>query len=147
MVRLSPIVAGTWRAPEWGLDAQGLLRWMEDALALGITSFDHADIYKDLDAIKWQFSRLMNLVPGNGHLICGIDSLVVGEVLDQMKGKLHTTVETFGLSDNAKWQARDIEFSAEGTRFNVYKKTDDQRSTINPLSHVPLPRRAHTFFK
>ena len=93
--------------------------------------FDHADIYKDLDAIKWQFSRLMNLVPGNGRLICGIDSLVVGEVLDQMKGKLHTTVETFGLSDNAKWQARDIEFSAEGTRFNVYKKTDDQRSTIN----------------
>ncbi len=93
--------------------------------------FDHADIYKDLDAIKWQFSRLMNLVPGNGRLICGLDSPVVGEVLEQMKGKLHTTVETFGLSENAKWQARDIEFSAEGTRFNVYKKTDDQRSTIN----------------
>ena len=38
--------------------------------------FDHADIYKDIDAIKWQFSRLMNLVPGNGRLICGIDSPV-----------------------------------------------------------------------
>ncbi len=82
--------------------------------------FDHADIYKDLDAIKWQFSRLMNLVPGNGRLICGIDSPVVGEVLASMEGKLYTTVETFGLSDEAKWQARNIEFSAAGTSFEIY---------------------------
>lgn len=83
--------------------------------------FDHADIYKDLDAIKWQFSRLMNLVPGNGRLICGIDSPAVGEVLASMEGKLFTTVETFGLSDAAKWQARNIEFSAAGTRFEVFR--------------------------
>ncbi len=82
--------------------------------------FDHADIYKDLDAIKWQFSRLMNLVPGNGRLICGIDSPVVGDVLASMEGKLHTTVETFGLSDNAKWQARDLEFAGSGTKFKVF---------------------------
>lgn len=82
--------------------------------------FDHADIYKDLDAIKWQFSRLMNLVPGNGRLICGVDSPVVVEVLDQMKGKLFTTVETFGVGPDAKWQARDISLDADKTRFSVY---------------------------
>lgn len=82
--------------------------------------FDHADIYKDLDAIKWQFSRLMNLVPGNGRLICGIDSPVVGEVLASMQGKLYTTVETFGLSPDAKWQALDLEFAGSGTKFKVY---------------------------
>ena len=82
--------------------------------------FDHADIYKDLDAIKWQFSRLMNLVPGNGRLICGIDSPVVGEVLASMQGKLYTTVETFGLGPEAKWQARDLEFAGSGTKFKVY---------------------------
>jgi UDP-N-acetylmuramate: L-alanyl-gamma-D-glutamyl-meso-diaminopimelate ligase len=87
--------------------------------------FDHADIYKDLDAIKWQFSRLMNLVPGNGRLICGIDSPAVGEVLDFMKGKLFTTVETFGLSTDAKWQARDIAFSSEGTAFSVYREDEE----------------------
>ncbi len=81
--------------------------------------FDHADIYKDIDAIKWQFSRLMNLVPGNGHLIAGIDSPVVGEVLAQMSGKLFTRVETFGLSADAKWRAVDIEFTNDGTRFTV----------------------------
>lgn len=82
--------------------------------------FDHADIYKDLDAIKWQFSRLMNLVPGNGRLICGVDSPVVVEVLDQMKGKLFTTVETFGVGPDAKWQAREISLDADKTRFSVY---------------------------
>jgi UDP-N-acetylmuramate: L-alanyl-gamma-D-glutamyl-meso-diaminopimelate ligase len=81
--------------------------------------FDHADIYKDIDAIKWQFSRLMNLVPGNGHLIAGIDSPVVGDVLEQMSGKLFTRVETFGLSSTAKWRAVDIEFTNDGTRFTV----------------------------
>lgn len=81
--------------------------------------FDHADIYKDLDAIKWQFSRLMNLVPGNGRLICGIDSPVVGEVLRSMEGKLFTTIETFGLREDAKWRAVDIALTADGTRFTI----------------------------
>ena len=84
--------------------------------------FDHADIYKDLDAIMWQFSRLMNLVPGNGRLICGIDSPVVRDVLLSMKGKLFTEVETFGLSDDAKWQARNLEFTGEKTRFTVFRE-------------------------
>lgn len=44
-LQLSPIVAGLWRLHEWGLDTAGTVRWIEDALALGITSFDHADIY------------------------------------------------------------------------------------------------------
>ncbi len=42
---LSPIVAGMWRLREWKFDTLALVRWIEEALALGITSFDHADIY------------------------------------------------------------------------------------------------------
>ncbi len=109
------------------------MSYLPEIAIIGNIEFDHADIYKDLDAIKWQFSRLMNLVPGNGRLICGIDSPVVGEVLASMEGKLFTQVETFGLNEEAKWQARDIEFTAEGTRFNVYKRSDenyDQKSKI-----------------
>ena len=97
------------------------MSYMPEIAIVNNIEFDHADIYKDLDAIKWQFSRLMNLVPGNGRLICGIDSPVVGEVLASMEGKLYTTVETFGLSDDAKWQARDLEFAGSGTKFKVYR--------------------------
>ena len=98
------------------------MSYLPEIAIVGNIEFDHADIYKDLDAIKWQFSRLMNLVPGNGRLICGTDSPVVVEVLESMSGKLHTTVETYGLSDPAKWQARDLTFDAEGTRFSVYRE-------------------------
>ena len=42
---LSPIAAGVSRAGQWGLNAQGLANWMAQAVDLGITSFDHADIY------------------------------------------------------------------------------------------------------
>ena len=44
-MNLSPVAAGVWRAHEWGLDADGLANWMAQALDLGITTFDHADIY------------------------------------------------------------------------------------------------------
>jgi predicted oxidoreductase len=44
-LNFSSIAAGVWRAPDWGLDAAGLAGWMSQALDLGITTFDHADIY------------------------------------------------------------------------------------------------------
>ncbi len=47
---LSPIVAGLWRLTEWKLDVPARVRWIEQALELGITSFDHADIYGDYRA-------------------------------------------------------------------------------------------------
>lgn len=47
---LSPIVAGLWRIVEWKLDVRARVHWIEQALELGITSFDHADIYGDYRA-------------------------------------------------------------------------------------------------
>ncbi len=98
------------------------MHYLPEIAIVNNIEFDHADIYRDLYEIKFQFSRLMNLVPGNGRLICGIDSPVVREVLEEMDGKIFTTVETFGLSDDAKWQARYIDFSGETTRFTVFNE-------------------------
>lgn len=42
---LSPIVAGVWRMASWNWSPQERLRWIEQCLELGVTSFDHADIY------------------------------------------------------------------------------------------------------
>ncbi len=38
-------------------------------LILNNLEFDHADIFKDLDAIKTQFHHLIRIVPGNGQII------------------------------------------------------------------------------
>lgn len=62
-MKLSPIAAGLWRLHEWGLDTPGLVRWIEKALALGITSFDHADIYGDYGN-EAQFGRALAAAPG-----------------------------------------------------------------------------------
>ncbi|MGB7208761.1 MAG: UDP-N-acetylmuramate:L-alanyl-gamma-D-glutamyl-meso-diaminopimelate ligase [Pyrinomonadaceae bacterium] len=97
------------------------MHYLPEIAIVNNIEFDHADIYDDLDDIKWEFSRLMNLVPGNGRLICGVDSPVVREVLAEMDGKLFTNIETFGLSDDAKWQARYIDFTGDTTRFTVFK--------------------------
>lgn len=97
------------------------MHYLPEIAIVNNIEFDHADIYRDLQEIKFQFSRLMNLVPGNGRLICGIDSPVVREVLDEMHGRLFTQIETFGLSDDAKWQARYIDFTGEVTRFTVFR--------------------------
>lgn len=98
------------------------MHYLPETAIVNNIEFDHADIYRDLEAIKFEFSRLMNLVPGNGHLIVGIDSPVAREVLGEMRLKLHTNIETFGTSDDAKWQARYIDFTGERTKFTVFKE-------------------------
>lgn len=42
---ISKIVHGHWRLAEWKLSDQDLLKLTEQCIDLGITSFDHADIY------------------------------------------------------------------------------------------------------
>ena len=49
-LELSPIVAGLWRIAEWNLDVPARVRWIEEALELGVSTFDHADIYGDYRA-------------------------------------------------------------------------------------------------
>jgi predicted oxidoreductase len=44
-LRLSRIVAGMMRLNEWQLSIDELVRWIEACLEMGITTFDHADIY------------------------------------------------------------------------------------------------------
>jgi predicted oxidoreductase len=60
---LSPIVAGMWRIVGWNLSAQARVRWIEQALELGITSFDHADIYGDYGA-ETLFGDALRAAPG-----------------------------------------------------------------------------------
>lgn len=60
---LSPIVAGLWRITEWKLGVQDRVRWIGQALELGISSFDHADIYGDYRA-ESVFGEALKVSPG-----------------------------------------------------------------------------------
>lgn len=60
---LSPVVAGLWRLASWSLDIRARVRWIEQALELGITTFDHADIYGDYRA-EALFGEALKAAPG-----------------------------------------------------------------------------------
>jgi UDP-N-acetylmuramate: L-alanyl-gamma-D-glutamyl-meso-diaminopimelate ligase len=109
------------------------MHYLPEAAIVNNIEFDHADIYKDLDAVKLAFRRLMNLVPGNGRLIAGWDSPHVREVVSEMGKRLFTRLETFGTSDDAKWQARDITYMGELTHFRVMREGSEWARFRTPL--------------
>jgi predicted oxidoreductase len=60
--RFSRIALGFWRLADWGLGDRELLRLIHASLDLGITTFDHADIYGDY-ACQELFGRALALEP------------------------------------------------------------------------------------
>jgi len=42
---VSRVAAGMWRLDGWDLRGESLAGWIEEAVDLGVTTFDHADIY------------------------------------------------------------------------------------------------------
>src|SRR5438270_9954351 len=89
------------------------MHYLPEIAIVNNIEFDHADIYENLDAVKLAFRRFMNLVPGNGKLIAGWDSQPVRDVIAAFGAKLFSQLETFGTSDDARWQARDIDYTDE----------------------------------
>ena len=60
--RLSRVVAGAWRMDSWGWTPQQRLHWIEQCLELGVTSFDHADIYGGY-TVEGLFGEALALAP------------------------------------------------------------------------------------
>ena len=109
------------------------MHYLPELAIVNNIEFDHADIYADLNAVKLAFRRLMNLVPGNGRLIAGWDSHHVREVVAAMGQRLFTQLETFGTTDDAKWQACDIDHSGEMSHFRVMREGREWGSFKVPL--------------
>ena len=62
MLTMSGIVAGVWRMGDWNWSPQERLRWIEQCLELGVTTFDHADIYGGY-TVEQQFGEALALAP------------------------------------------------------------------------------------
>jgi len=91
------------------------LKYVPDIAVINNIEFDHADIYADLDAIRLAFRRLVNLVPRSGLTLVGADCATASS----MKQYAFSRVESFGLSDGADWQAKDVTVNERGQKFNV----------------------------
>jgi UDP-N-acetylmuramate: L-alanyl-gamma-D-glutamyl-meso-diaminopimelate ligase len=51
-------------------------------LVINNLEFDHADIYKDMDAILWQFHQMLRILPGNGRVIANAEYPAIDQLLD-----------------------------------------------------------------
>jgi UDP-N-acetylmuramate: L-alanyl-gamma-D-glutamyl-meso-diaminopimelate ligase len=91
------------------------LHYFPDAVILTSVEFDHADIYKDLDAVETAFKRLVNLVPRRGRII-GFDT---GESLERCLQRALCPVERYGATARATWQIANLKLEAERTSWAV----------------------------
>ena len=94
------------------------VHYRPQTLIINNLEFDHADIFKDLDAILWQFHQLMRTVPSNGRVVINGADDNVARIIEQ---GCWTPVERFSLDSDTEWQAsftdraeRRVEISRSG---------------------------------
>jgi UDP-N-acetylmuramate: L-alanyl-gamma-D-glutamyl-meso-diaminopimelate ligase len=91
------------------------LHYLPFMAVIGNVEFDHADIYPNLESIKLQFRRFVNLIPQRGFLAVGADSADALEV----SANAFCRKETFALDAQGDWSARNIEVSGDRLCFEV----------------------------
>src|ERR1700692_3237602 len=98
------------------------LHYFPDAIILTSVEFDHADIYKDLEAVETAFKRLVNLIPGRGRIIA-FDGMAGDAVesasLERCISKAFCKVERYGASTRADWQITNVRFEGDKTSWSV----------------------------
>ena len=98
------------------------LHYFPDSVILTSVEFDHADIYKDLDAVETAFKRLVNLVPRRGRIIA-FDGMAAGAAesasLERCLSKAFSPMERYGASERAAWRITNLDLESEGTWWSV----------------------------
>lgn len=106
------------------------LHYFPDAAILTSVEFDHADIYKDLDAVETAFKRLVNLIPRRGRLIA-FDS---GDSVERCITKAFCPVDRYGSKTTTGWKISDLRFEPERTHWQVMKAGESWAELEMPLA-------------
>ena len=93
------------------------LHYFPDAVILTSVEFDHADIYKDLDAVETAFKRLVNLVPRRGRII----AYDTGASLERCVARAFCPVERFGSNPLAGWRVTNLKLETNRTTWSVLR--------------------------
>ncbi|WP_413574514.1 UDP-N-acetylmuramate:L-alanyl-gamma-D-glutamyl-meso-diaminopimelate ligase [Bdellovibrio sp. HCB290] len=88
-------------------------------VVLTSVEFDHADIYKDLQAVKDSFAKLMHLIPADGTLLACAEDANVMELRKLCKAKNNFT---YGFKADADFRAKVLFQNEKGIGFEVHHK-------------------------
>jgi len=109
------------------------MHYFPDSVILTSVEFDHADIYKDLDAVETAFKRLVNLVPRRGRIVAFDSGASAGSSLssslsssiDRCLKKAFCPVERYGAlvpkGDRAGWRIANLQLGEEQTSWSVMR--------------------------
>jgi len=109
------------------------MHYFPDSVILTSVEFDHADIYKDLDAVETAFKRLVNLVPRRGRIVAFHSGESAGSSLsasrsssvDRCLKKAFCPVERYGAlvpkGDRAGWRIANLQLGEEQTSWSVMR--------------------------
>jgi UDP-N-acetylmuramate--alanine ligase len=93
-----------------------------------VTNIDkeHLDFYADLDAIKTVFLNFLDRIPFYGLAVLCLDNEPIQDLIPRIK-KRYTT---YGMTSQADFQIRDVEFGQQKSRFDIYHH-GNKMGTIN----------------
>jgi UDP-N-acetylmuramate: L-alanyl-gamma-D-glutamyl-meso-diaminopimelate ligase len=94
------------------------LHYFPDAVILTSVEFDHADIYKDLDAVETAFKRLVNLVPRRGRIV----AFDRGESVERCIARAFCPVERYGAGESATWRVSNLRMATDRTSWSVERE-------------------------
>jgi UDP-N-acetylmuramate: L-alanyl-gamma-D-glutamyl-meso-diaminopimelate ligase len=100
------------------------LHYFPDAIILTSVEFDHADIYKDLDAVETAFKRLVNLIPRRGRIMAfdGVArDATESPSLERCLAKAFCPVERYGAGPRANWQVVNLRLDPGRTSWTVLR--------------------------
>jgi UDP-N-acetylmuramate: L-alanyl-gamma-D-glutamyl-meso-diaminopimelate ligase len=100
------------------------LHYFPDSIILTSVEFDHADIYKDLEAVETAFKRLVNLIPRRGRIVAfdGVAAGASGSAsLERSLAKAFSPVERYGAGPGANWRVADLRFAPDRTTWTVLR--------------------------
>jgi UDP-N-acetylmuramate: L-alanyl-gamma-D-glutamyl-meso-diaminopimelate ligase len=98
------------------------LHYFPDAIILTSVEFDHADIYKDLDAVETAFKRLVNLIPRRGRIIAfdgAAGDQIESASLERSLAKAFSPVERYGAGPRANWKVINVRLDPGATTWSV----------------------------
>jgi UDP-N-acetylmuramate: L-alanyl-gamma-D-glutamyl-meso-diaminopimelate ligase len=106
------------------------MHYFPDAAILTHVEFDHADIYRDLEAVKIAFKRLVNLVPRRGRVVAFDGSENVSECV----GRAFCKVERYGFAEGSEWQLRELTHRDGKTHWQVWRDGKPWQSLTLPMA-------------
>jgi UDP-N-acetylmuramate: L-alanyl-gamma-D-glutamyl-meso-diaminopimelate ligase len=106
------------------------LHYRPRTAVLTSVEFDHAEMFKDLEAVKQAFAAFLALLPEDGTLIYCADDPLARSLSQACRARL----VDYGVKEKAVWVGRTRKATPQGILFDVFRGNERFASYTSPLT-------------